>query len=157
MSSKARVAAERRGERGTEMCRITRLLGLVVSCAFFLTCGCGDDDGAHDAPCRDCIYNLTLAYPPAFDLSGTWDIYSTPTDGSEIYEGPVTITQTGPQLVLYSGGTVIGWGIILEDIVTLAIPVPNDVTMVDARTTSATHIEGTYNARIDGTWRAERL
>ncbi len=127
----------------------TKMSCVAAAIPLLLACGCDDDD---DAP---------ALLPPAFDLTGTWEVYTRPDGGSEI--GPLTgiIQQTGNSLLVYddTGVQLVGSGTISGDVVRISLAVgPGVYATLNGTATSADHVEGTYVAPGEtGTWRCERV
>jgi len=127
----------------------TKMLCVAATIPLLLACGCDDDD---DGP---------ALLPPAFDLTGTWEVYTTPDSGSEV--GPLTgiINQTGNSLLVYddTGTQLVGSGTITGDAVRISLAVgPGVYATLTGTATSADHVEGTYVVPGEtGTWRCERV
>ncbi len=127
----------------------TKMLCAGVAIPLLLACGCDDDD---DAP---------ALLPPAFDLAGTWEVYTTPDGGSEV--GPLTgiIQQNGNSLLVYddTGVQLVGSGTISGKAVRISLAVgPGVYATLTGTATSADHVDGTYAAPGEiGTWRCERV
>jgi len=125
-----------------------KMLCVAAAVPLLLACGCDDDDEA-------------ALLPPAFDLTGTWEVYTTPDGGSEV--GPLTgiINQTGNSLLVYddTGIQLVGSGTISGDVVRISLAVgPGVYATLTGTATSADHVEGTYVAPGEtGTWRCERV